>query len=74
MHMMIELVPFRVPNTLAQKTAPVARNEGFQPVPTYRLTEIPVEALDALCRKFRADVFKKAGRVDPEPIITKITT
>lgn len=58
----ITLRPFTVPNyALPMKTAPV--DEQREAIP---LRDLSSETLDELCTRFRMDVFKKAGKVDPK--------
>ncbi len=64
--MKIELRGFTVPNFVIQVVPPRPRQEGFTEAPKYALAEIPAEDLASLCDDFRAAVFAKAGKADPE--------
>lgn len=55
----------RVPNFVIQKTEARPRQEGWVEAPKYALEDIDPATLARLCDKFRADVFEKAGKVDP---------
>lgn len=67
------LRPFTVPNFVLATQAARPRQEGFTEAPKYALSELPAETLADLCDKFRADVFARAGKLDPacEPEGTK---
>ena len=57
--------PFQVPAEVQQVVAPRLKQEGLQFVPTFKLSELPVETLLALCDQFKRDVFKAAGKEIP---------
>jgi hypothetical protein len=58
----ITLRPFTVPNyALPEREDSVG--DPLKPIP---LQELSSDALDELCTRFRMDVFKKAGKVDPK--------
>lgn len=61
----IELLPMRVPNVVIQKTDARPRQEGMVEAPKYALKDIDPATLARLCDQFRADVFEKAGKIDP---------
>ena len=61
----LELNDFRTPNFVIPKQSVGLRQDGFRPAEGIPLRELSVETLDELCLKFRADVFKKADKVDP---------
>jgi hypothetical protein len=58
----IQLQPFNVPNYVLVKSEPRPRQEGFIESPKYHLSELDVVTLEALCERFKEDVFKKAGK------------
>ncbi len=60
--MNIKLKPFNVPNFALQQMPAGHRND----VPSYPLKDIPAEDLAELCDTFRAEIFRKAGKTDPE--------
>lgn len=62
----MKLKPFMVPNFVMVEMPPRPRNEGMKGLPSFPLNELPVETLDDLCLQFRADVFAKAGKKDPD--------
>lgn len=61
----IELQPFRTPNFALAKEMPGKRQEGFTETPKYPLSDLDPYTLDRLCRDFRKEVFKKAGKSEP---------
>lgn len=65
MKMQIELLPMRVPNFVIQKMPPRPRQEGMVESPKFALAELDADTLAGLCDEFRAEVFAKAGKVDP---------
>lgn len=61
--MTVKLVPWLVPNNVT-----VDFMKGVSTCSstvTMALTEVDTDTLAAQCDRFRADVFKKAGKVDP---------
>ena len=66
MEMKIELQPMTVPNFVTQKGSVRSREEGFTEAPKYALKDMDTETLDKLCNQFRADVFAKANKTDPQ--------
>lgn len=65
--MEIELQHWIVPNFVTEKRTPnfKDREEWRGDSPTYAISELTVETLSELCDEFRAGVFQKAGKVDP---------
>lgn len=61
----IQLRPFQTPNFVLPVVEARPRQEGLIETPPIPLASLSVEALDALCRDFRAEVFAKAGKADP---------
>ena len=47
-----------------EPTSPGLKQDGFKPVQSIPLKEIPASALAHLCDNFRAAVFEKAGKTD----------
>ncbi len=62
----IKLRPFQVPNFVLGEERPGGRQDGPHITPGFALKEIDAETLAQLCRDFRAAVFAKAGKVDPD--------
>ena len=58
----IKLKPFTVPNFVMVDEQPKERQEGFSEGRKYALSELDAETLDALCWKFKQEVFAKAGK------------
>ena len=62
----VEIVPFKVPSCVGS----VIPDNLFDEIPefkngrTYRLEELSIETLDALCAEFRVNVFKAAKKED----------
>lgn len=63
--MKIKLRPFIVPNFVLLETGVGRRQDGFKESPSYPLKDVPAEDLAQLCDEFRAEVFRKAGKIDP---------
>jgi len=63
--MQVELQPFQTPNFVRAVTKPGKREDGIQESPCYPLSDLDAETLDKLCRDFRAEVFRKAGKEQP---------
>lgn len=61
----VRLRRMTVPNYVLAESRIAPRNEGFTESPKFALRELPAETLSALCDQFRADVFRRAGKVDP---------
>ena len=62
----VEIQPFEVPDRLYEKGVVRPRQAGFFPVESHPLSWATVETLSTLCDEFRAEVFKKAGKVDSD--------
>lgn len=70
--MKINLIPFTTPNFVSMERPAGLRQDGFKTDGvSFALKEIPAEDLAALCDTFREEIFKKAGKNDPMPIIKK---
>ena len=61
----IRLQPFKVPNFVLTEPRAVNREEGFKESSKFALNELDEATLALLCEQFRDDVFKKAGKADP---------
>lgn len=64
--MKIELNPFVTPSFVSEKSKPRNRGEGFKINPSWPLSEVDADTLAQLCDDWRVEVFRKAGKVDPE--------
>jgi hypothetical protein len=53
----MEIIPFEVPVKVYLKTPPRKRQDGFQQVPTVKISDLPREALQELCDEFRRKIF-----------------
>lgn len=62
----IKLKPFNVPSFAIQEIPAGSRQEGFTQAPSYPLSDLGADTLDALCAEFRSSVFAKAGKMDPK--------
>lgn len=61
----VDLQPFTTPN-FVRAVSPCGRKEdGVQELPCYPLSSLDSLTLDKLCRQFREEVFKKAGKQQP---------
>jgi hypothetical protein len=58
----INLQPFTVPDFVLAEESPKERQEGFSEGRKYELHELSAETLEALCWKFKQEVFAKAGK------------
>jgi hypothetical protein len=61
----IDIHPFSVPLHVRPIERPQPRETGIIPNVTYPLSDLSVETLDRLCRDFRDQVFKSAGKEQP---------
>ncbi len=61
----VDVQPWSTPNYVIAKMAPRPRQEGLTCALSWSLNEVDPELLSKLCDEFRADIFRKAGRVDP---------
>jgi hypothetical protein len=70
----VKLKPFNVPNyVIADGPAWSGLHEGIGPDDAkFPLSDLSPQSLDDLCRRFRDDVFKKAGK-NPPPQIVPLT-
>jgi len=68
--MKIKLIPWHTPNFVIGEMPPRNRGEGFNPdaAPKWSIEEVDAETLSEQCDKFRAEVFEKAGKVDPQAL------
>ena len=64
----INIKPFKVPNFVFLERPPRPRQEGINFDTSYSLplSELRESVLDEMCKEFRAAVFEKAGKEDPE--------
>ena len=62
------LLPFTVPDNVALKGEPRRRQDGFERQTVMPLADVSEGSLSDLCKQFRRDVFRKAGKIDPEEI------
>lgn len=63
--MKIGLHPFTVPNYVIMVT-PVLAPSNQQDPPKWALREVDADVLSKMCNDFRASVFEKAKKADPE--------
>jgi hypothetical protein len=61
----VELQPFKTPNFVLAVQKPGKREDGMQETPSYPLSDLDSLTLDKLCRDFRDEVFRKAGKEQP---------
>jgi hypothetical protein len=64
--MQVEVNAWQTPNFVTLKTPPRPRQEGWKEAPSIPLSELDADALSLLCDEFRAEVFRKAGKRDPD--------
>ena len=58
----IELQPFRTPNFVLPVQKPGNRQDGFHDAGSIPLSELSKETLEAMCKQFRDDIMRKAGK------------
>ena len=58
----VKLKPFTVPSFVLADEPPKERQEGFSEGRKYALHELSAETLEALCWKFKQEIFAKAGK------------
>lgn len=63
--MEIPLEPWHTPNYVHLKMPPRKKEEGFQESPSFHISTVEPEILSQMCDDFRAEIFKKAEKVDP---------
>lgn len=63
----VELQPFQTPNFVRVAGKPGLKQEGVQDMQgqCFPLSDLDPETLDRLCRDFRDEVFRKAGKERP---------
>jgi len=64
--MEVDLQPWNVPNFVIAVMPPGKRQDGLKEAPKWNLRDVSAEVLSAQCDKFRAEIFEKAGKVDPK--------
>lgn len=65
----VTLKPFLVPNYVGVESGRVGkRQDGFQEEQRFELSELSSDELDTLCAEFRANVFRKANKPDPQKL------
>lgn len=57
----VELMPFEVPDNIHTKPKPGLRQDGLIPAVTFKLSDVPREVLEGMCKEFQDTVMKKAG-------------
>ena len=63
-----KLKPFTVPNFVLTEGKVRPRQDGMHPVPSFALHELEPETLASMCNEFRAAVFAKAMKKDPDGV------
>jgi hypothetical protein len=61
----VELHPFQTPDFVLAVSKLGFKQDGMKEVPSYPLSDLDAWTLDKLCREFRNEVFKKAGKQQP---------
>lgn len=62
----VELQPWLVPNFVIAKMPPRPKQDGIHESPKWALSDVDPETLAKMCRDFRVEVFRKAGKADPD--------
>jgi len=65
--MKIELQPWMTPNFITGVMPVGKRQDGFNPdaAPKWHIGDVDAETLAEQCDRFRAEIFRKAGKIDP---------
>lgn len=63
--MNLELKPWVVPNFVSVNMPKSKRDFGFRPDPVLAVCEVDANSLSQMCDDFRAEIFRKAGKIDP---------
>jgi len=61
-HVVVELIPFEVPDFVYIRMPVSTKKEGFKELPKFYLPQIDEVDLFKLCENFKDEVFKKAGK------------
>ena len=61
----LQLRPFQVPNFVSAEMAPQQRQDGVTFSGGFPLSTVSAEKLSEMCDEFRAKIFEKAGKKDP---------
>jgi len=64
----LELEPWQTPNFVRIKMPPRTRQEGISFDDGISIKYVDPEVLAAQCDNFRKEVFKKAGKIDPNKL------
>lgn len=62
----LEARPWEIPDGVHINMPPGKRQDGFIVAKPISLKDVDAEILAQLCNRFRKDVFKAAGKEDPE--------
>jgi hypothetical protein len=67
MDLKLKIHAFTVPNSVTLEMPTGLRQDGMQRLPRVYLKELNENLLSDLCDEFRLNVFKEAGKADPNP-------
>ncbi len=62
----MDVNPWIVPNFVSLRMPPGKRQDGWTPAPGLPLSEVDPRTLADMCAAFRAEIFRKAGKMDPD--------
>ena len=65
-HIEIKLKPFTTPNYVLVDESAKPKDQGFSESKKFSLSELDAATLSSLCDEFRREVFKKAGKREPD--------
>lgn len=65
MRLTLNIKPFLVPSYVVLELPEHALRDGLAPLPEIPLSDVDEDALEALCKQFRDDVFAKHGARQP---------
>jgi hypothetical protein len=58
----VELQPFTVPDHVLAVAKEGLKQDGMKATPKYILSDLSSETLDQMCKDFRNEIFRKAGK------------
>ncbi len=64
--MKLTMKPWIVPNYVTLEMPVGQRQDGWKPSPSLPLSEVDPKTLAEMCVAFRAEIFRKAGKMDPD--------
>jgi len=66
MNIELKILPWVTPNYIIADMPPRPRQEGLVEAPKWHIKDLDANILSQQCDIFRAEIFKKAGKIDPK--------